>query len=173
MQDAKDEANRVIRELNGLGSKDLKKANELRNKLNADLKETESSQGLDLSVLLRLNNQETNKPSGQKLGNAKNSAKSNTHTKSSVHISNTSAYNGSPEINLIGENVDTAVMALDKYLDNCTMAHLKQVRVIHGKGTGKLREGIHNYLKKSKYVSSYRIAGYGEGDYGVTIVELK
>ena len=53
------------------------------------------------------------------------------------------------------------------------MAHLKQVRIIHGKGTGKLREGIHNYLKKSKYVASYRIAGFGEGDYGVTIAELK
>ena len=90
-----------------------------------------------------------------------------------MHIENTASKNISSEINLIGENVDTAVMALDKYLDNCTMAHLKQVRVIHGKGTGKLREGIHNYLKKSKYVSSYRIAGYGEGDYGVTIVELK
>ena len=173
LQDAKDEANKVIRELSGLSSKDLKKANELRNKLNEDLKKTESSKGLDLSVLLKLNNQETNKPSGQNLGNVKNSSQSNVHTKSSVHISNTSAYDVSPEINLIGENVDTAVMALDKYLDNCTMAHLKQVRVIHGKGTGKLREGIHNYLKKSKYVSSYRIAGYGEGDYGVTIVELK
>ena len=65
LQDAKDEANRVIRELNGLGSKDLKKANQLRNKLNSDLKETESNQGLDLSVLLKLNNQETNKPSGK------------------------------------------------------------------------------------------------------------
>ncbi len=173
LQDAKDEANKVIRELSGLSSKDLKKANQLRNKLNSNLKETESNQGLDLSVLLKLNNQETNKPSGQNLGNVKNSSQSNVHTKSSVHISNTSAYDVSPEINLIGENVDTAVMALDKYLDNCTMAHLKQVRVIHGKGTGKLREGIHNYLKKSKYVSSYRIAGYGEGDYGVTIVELK
>ena len=157
LQDAKDEANRVIRELSGLGSKDLKKANELRNKLNADLKETESSNGLDLSVLLKLNNQETNKPSG----------------KANVHIENTASMSISSEINLIGENVDTAIMSLDKYLDNCTMAHLKQVRVIHGKGTGKLREGIHNYLKKSKYVSSYRIAGYGEGDYGVTIVELK
>ena len=173
LQDAKDEANRVIKELSGLGSKDLKKANQLRNRLNSDLKETESNQGLDLSVLLKLNNQETNKPNEQKFENTKNSAQSKPHTKSSVHISNTSAYTVSPEINLIGENVDTAVMALDKYLDNCTMAHLKQVRVIHGKGTGKLREGIQNYLKKSKYVSSYRIAGYGEGDYGVTIVELK
>ena len=155
--DAKEEANRVIRELNGLGSKDLKKANQLRNKLNESLKDTESNQGLDLSVLLKLNHQEINKPTG----------------KNNVHIQNTASKNISSEINLIGENVDTAVAELDKYLDNCTMAHLKQVRIIHGKGTGKLREGIHNYLKKSKYVSSYRIAGFGEGDYGVTIAELK
>ena len=53
------------------------------------------------------------------------------------------------------------------------MANLKQVRVVHGKGTGKLRQGIHAYLKKSKYVDSFNIAGYGEGDYGVTIVNLK
>ena len=53
------------------------------------------------------------------------------------------------------------------------MAHLHQVRVVHGKGTGKLREGIHKYLKKSKYVDSFRIGSYGEGDYGVTIVNLK
>lgn len=155
--DAKEEANRVIRELNGLGSKDIKKANQLRNKLNESLKDTESNQGLDLSVLLKLNHQEINKPNG----------------KNNVHIQNTASKNISSEINLIGENVDTAVAELDKYLDNCTMAHLKQVRIIHGKGTGKLREGIHNYLKKSKYVSSYRIAGFGEGDYGVTIAELK
>ena len=155
--DAKEEANRVIRELNGLGSKDIKKANQLRNKLNESLKDTESNQGLDLSVLLKLNHQEINKPTG----------------KNNVHIQNTASKNISSEINLIGENVDTAVAELDKYLDNCTMAHLKQVRIIHGKGTGKLREGIHNYLKKSKYVSSFRIAGFGEGDYGVTIAELK
>lgn len=155
--DAKEEANRVLRELNGLGSKDIKKANQLRNKLNESLKDTESNQGLDLSVLLKLNHQEINKPNG----------------KNNVHIQNTASKNISSEINLIGENVDTAVAELDKYLDNCTMAHLKQVRIIHGKGTGKLREGIHNYLKKSKYVSSYRIAGFGEGDYGVTIAELK
>ena len=155
--DAKEEANKVIRELSGLGSKDLRRANQLRNKLNDSLKDTQSNKGLDLSVLLKLNHQETNKPSNNNY----------------VHIQNTASKTVSSEINLIGENVDTAIMALDKYLDNCSMAHLKQVRVIHGKGTGKLREGIHNYLKKSKYVSSYRIAGFGEGDYGVTIVELK
>ena len=53
------------------------------------------------------------------------------------------------------------------------MANLKIVRVVHGKGTGKLRQGVHDYLKKSKYVKSFRIASIGEGDYGVTIVELK
>ena len=53
------------------------------------------------------------------------------------------------------------------------MAHLHEVRVVHGKGSGKLRQGIHQYLKKSKYVKSFNIAGYGEGDYGVTIVHLK
>ena len=90
-----------------------------------------------------------------------------------VHINNTASKSVSPEINLLGENVDTAIEILDKYLDNCSLAHLKQVRVIHGKGTGKLREGIHSYLKKCKYVKQYRIAGFGEGDYGVTIVELK
>ena len=53
------------------------------------------------------------------------------------------------------------------------MAHLHTVRIVHGKGTGKLRDGIHSYLKKSKYVDSFHIAGFGEGDYGVTIVQLK
>lgn len=151
---AKEEANKVIKELN---SSDLKKANKLRNKLNEELKSTSSESALDLSGLLKLNNKEINKPTNN----------------SNVHISNSKSKNISTEINLIGENVDTAISCLDKYLDNACMAHLKQVRVIHGKGTGKLREGIHQYLKTAKYVNSYKIAGYGEGDYGVTIVELK
>ena len=155
--DAKEEANKIIRELSNIDNSDLKKANKLRDKLNENLKETETKSGVDLSVLLKLNNQETSKP----------------NNKNTVHISNSASKHVSSEINLLGENVDTAVNTLDKYLDNCSMAHLKQVRVIHGKGTGKLREGIHNYLKTSKYVKNFRIAGFGEGDYGVTIVELK
>ena len=154
---AKEEANRIIRELSNIDNSDLKKANKLRDRLNENLKETETQSGVDLSVLLKLNNQETSKP----------------NNKNTVHISNSASKHVSSEINLLGENVDTAVNTLDKYLDNCSMAHLKQVRVIHGKGTGKLREGIHNYLKTSKYVKNFRIAGFGEGDFGVTIVELK
>lgn len=83
------------------------------------------------------------------------------------------AFSVSPEINLLGKTVDEAVAELDKYLDDASLAHLSTVRVVHGKGTGALRTGIHNYLKRQKRVKSYRLGAFGEGDAGVTIVELK
>ena len=79
----------------------------------------------------------------------------------------------SPEINLLGKTVDEAVAELDKYLDDAILSHLNTVRVVHGKGTGALRKGIHEYLRRQKHVKSYRLAEFGEGDAGVTIVELK
>ena len=79
----------------------------------------------------------------------------------------------SPEINLLGKTVDEAIAELDKYLDDAYLAHLTPVRIVHGKGTGALRQGIHNYLKRLKYVKSYRLGAFGEGDAGVTIVEFK
>ncbi|NLJ97599.1 MAG: endonuclease MutS2 [Clostridiales bacterium] len=79
----------------------------------------------------------------------------------------------SPELNLIGKTVDEAIFELDKYLDDAYLAHLSQVTIIHGRGTGALRKGVHEYLKKSKYVKSYRIGGYNEGNTGATIVEFK
>jgi len=78
----------------------------------------------------------------------------------------------SPEINLLGKTVDEAVAELDKYLDDALLTHLNSVRVVHGKGTGALRKGIHEYLRRQKHVKSYRLAEFGEGDAGVTIVEL-
>lgn len=77
-----------------------------------------------------------------------------------------------PEINLLGMTVDEAVMELDKYLDDACLSHLDQVRVVHGKGTGALRKGVHEYLKRQSYVKSFRLGEFGEGDAGVTIVEL-
>lgn len=77
----------------------------------------------------------------------------------------------SPEINLLGKTVDEAVAELDKYLDDALLSHLNSVRVVHGKGTGALRKGIHEYLRRQKHVKSYRLAEFGEGDAGVTIVE--
>lgn len=82
------------------------------------------------------------------------------------------AKNIKPEINLLGLTVDEAVMELDKYLDDACLSHLNQVRIVHGKGTGALRKGIHEYLKRQSYVKSFRLGEFGEGDAGVTIVEL-
>ena len=72
------------------------------------------------------------------------------------------------EINLLGKTVDEAVAELDKYLDDASLAHLSSVRIVHGKGTGALRQGIHKYLKRQKHVKSFRL-----GDAGVTIAELR
>ncbi|HCI74108.1 MAG TPA: endonuclease MutS2, partial [Lachnospiraceae bacterium] len=79
----------------------------------------------------------------------------------------------STEINLLGMTVDEGVSALEKYLDDACMAHLETVRIVHGKGTGALRKGVHDYLRRQKRVASFRLGQYGEGDAGVTIVQLR
>ena len=79
----------------------------------------------------------------------------------------------SPEINLLGKTVDEACTELDKYLDDAALAHLEQVRIVHGKGTGALRAGVQKYLKRNKHVKSFRLGEFGEGDAGVTIATLK
>lgn len=78
----------------------------------------------------------------------------------------------SPEINVIGMNVDEACSALDKYLDDALLSHLKYVRIIHGRGTGALQKGIHAYLKKQPYIKSYHLAEYDDGGNAVTIVNF-
>ncbi len=79
----------------------------------------------------------------------------------------------STEINLLGQTVDEALASLDKYLDDAYLAHLPSVRVVHGKGTGALRKAVHSYLRRLKYVDSFRLGEFGEGDAGVTIVTFK
>ncbi len=79
----------------------------------------------------------------------------------------------STEINLIGKTVDEAIAVLDKYLDDAYLAHLPSVRIVHGKGTGALRNAVHSHLKRQKYVKSYHLGEYGEGDAGVTIADFK
>lgn len=79
----------------------------------------------------------------------------------------------SAEIKLLGMTVDEALAALDKYLDDAYLSSLPSVRVVHGKGTGALRNAVNAHLKKSSYVKSFHLAEYGEGDAGVTIVEFK
>lgn len=83
------------------------------------------------------------------------------------------SYSVSTEINLLGKTVDEALSLLDKYLDDAYLAHLPSVRIVHGKGTGALRNAVHNHLKRLKYVKDFRLGEYGEGDAGVTIVTFR
>ena len=79
----------------------------------------------------------------------------------------------STEINLIGKTTDEAIPLLDKYLDDAYLAHLPSVRIVHGKGTGALRNAVQAHLKRLKYVKSFHLGEFGEGDAGVTIAEFK
>ena len=166
---AKEKANETIKELSNMDKKDLSTANNLRNKLNNNLKElspVSSNDTLNLDALKALNNKFSLKNST--LSNNKKSNSSVTFAKGN----NFKAQNISSEINVIGMNVDEAIFVIDKYLDDCAIAKLSPVRIVHGKGTGKLREGIHKYLKTNSHVKSFRLGTFGEGEMGVTVVEL-
>ena len=89
------------------------------------------------------------------------------------HIGMSKSMTVSPEINLIGMTTDEAVPAMDKYLDDAYLAHLEEVRVIHGRGTGALRTAIHKELKRLKYVKEFRLGEYNEGGTGATVVVFK
>lgn len=88
-------------------------------------------------------------------------------------INKAKSKNISSEINLIGRTVDEAILLLDKYLDDAYLARLKEVRIIHGKGTGTLRDAIRKYLQNSKHVIEYREADYTEGGSGATVAVIK
>lgn len=79
----------------------------------------------------------------------------------------------SPEINVIGKNIEDACFVVDKYLDNAVLNGLQTVRIVHGKGTGTLKKGVQKFLKTHPHVKSYRLGTFGEGEDGVTVVELK
>jgi len=158
--DAKEEANEIISKLSKMQQSDIKKAEHLRNKLN-DSVNNSKAKGLDLSVLLSLNNK------------APETLAQSSKTNSKVNIKNNKAQTIKSEINVIGETVAVATEIIDQYLDSCYMAGLKECRIIHGKGTGKLRQGVHEFLKKSRYVDDYYTAGFTDGDIGATIVKLK
>ena len=81
--------------------------------------------------------------------------------------------NVSAELDLRGENIEDSIYILEKFLDDAVLSSLTQVRIIHGKGTGALRQGIHQYLRKQPRVESFALASYGEGDSGVTVVKLR
>ncbi len=100
-----------------------------------------------------------------------NNTKKSTSSVSYNSVSKTR--NAKSEINVIGLTVDDAIFVVDKFLDDCSLAKLETARIVHGKGTGKLREGIHKFLKSNPHVKSFRLGTYGEGEMGVTVIELK
>ena len=112
-------------------------------------------------------NGKKNRSSGKK-GGAENSG----WTSGGGYGTMTKSFSISPEINLIGKTTDEAIPELDKYLDDAYLAHLPQVRVIHGRGTGALKKAVHQFLRNCRHVASYRLGEFGEGGTGVTIVEF-
>ena len=90
-----------------------------------------------------------------------------------MSYSNNKAKAISSELNIIGLTVDEAIPFVDKYIDDCYMAGLEHARIVHGKGTGKLRAGVHSFLKRNPHVKSFRLGTFGEGEMGVTIVYFK
>ena len=122
------------------------------------------------------------KSDNSKLNNSKLDKNSSNKTNSTLNKNTYSSYgyadisktkNAKSEINVIGYNVDEAIFVIDKFLDDCSLAKLQTVRIVHGKGTGKLRNGIHKFLKTNPHVKSFRLGSFGEGEMGVTVVELK
>ena len=213
--DAKEEANRVIKQMNSLNSSDIKTANNLRNKLNKKIKNTSILENIshnttDSSKTLNIDDIKPNTEvfvktlgkNGTVLSNVSKSGdvqvqigimkmNININDLEKAHIDNnskvinqnqvkTSGYTSisksktvKSEINVIGLNVEEAIFVVDKFLDDCSLAKLQTVRIVHGKGTGKLKNGIHQFLKTNPHVKSFRLGTYGEGEMGVTVVELK
>lgn len=123
---------------------------------------------VDIKELKKSNNNMNNKEMNINNKNVNNCSSFNaTSTNSSFKIKNIS-----PEINIIGMTVDEAIPIIDKYLDDCYRVKLTPIRIIHGKGTGALRNGVHKYLKTNKIVTSFRLGTFGEGEMGITIVDL-
>ena len=77
------------------------------------------------------------------------------------------------EVDLRGMDAVEAICALSLYLDSAMRANLKSVRIIHGKGTGALRNAVHQELKRNKFIKTFRLGVYGEGEDGVTIAEFR
>jgi DNA mismatch repair protein MutS2 len=91
----------------------------------------------------------------------------------STQVEISKVLNISTQVDIRGANVDEAVEILGKFLDDAAIAGLSEVTVIHGKGTGMLRNGVHQYLKSNSHVKSYRLGKYGEGENGVTVVSMR
>lgn len=139
-------------------------------KTNVDIKylrKTENIIGKSTSVGKLNNNNNSNSSQNNSSNNGSNNSIYGT-SKTKINKTKTAK----TEINVIGLNVEEAIFVVDKFLDDSALAGLHSVRIIHGKGTGKLKNGIHKFLKSNPHVKSFRLGTFGEGEMGVTVVEL-
>lgn len=199
LEDAKQKVSIAIQEINNSDNNSLKNLNNIRNSLNASIKETitvssfenenisnisENEIHIGMPVLVKNLNQNgviTSLPNKSseiqvQIGNIKmmvnlsNIVKSNLINSIKEKSNSTSSYKtnkaktATTEINVIGYNVEEAIFVIDKYLDDCSLANLKTARIVHGKGTGTLRKGIHAFLKTNSHVKNFRLGTYGEGE---------
>lgn len=121
----------------------------------------------DLSALISAPDAHNTKRTGAKSGSGKR--------EDNVQVAKNLAPKPMPslELNVIGKTVQEALPDVEAFLDAAVLANLEEVRIVHGVGTGKLRAGIHDFLKKQKNVAEFRLGKYGEGETGVTIVKIK
>lgn len=131
------------------------------------------SKSNDVQVQVGMLKMNINIESLEKAHEDSNSKVSANIEKNSSYTSISKSRTAKSEINVIGLTVEEATFVVDKFLDDCSLAKLQTVRIIHGKGTGKLKNGIHQFLKTNPHVKSFRIGTYGEGEMGVTVVKLK
>lgn len=195
---AKEEVEEIIKEINK--KNDRNEANNIKNKLNEEIKTLKIQKNtiksntrkedlkLGMKVYIGSINEEgtiikISKKIRVQIGIAKTDfniddifIRNNTEELKKVNIERKEIKlkkNVPTEINVIGLTVDEAIPIIDKFLDDCSMTSMKNARIVHGKGTGKLRHGIQQYLKTHPHVKKYRNGTFGEGEMGVTIVELK
>jgi len=175
LRDAREEAQRILLEAKGTADETIRSINRITQDSGLSKKlekeRTRLREGLKKTQAPMPEPEEGELDAAAKLlrawgGGGTDTAEPRRHT---THVKSQSI---SPEINLIGKNVDEACAELDKYLDDALIAHLPRVRIIHGRGTGALRAGIHAYLKKQRFVKNFHLAEFDDGGQAITIVEF-
>ena len=140
-------------------------------KTNVDIKYLQKPENIGKSTSVgKLNNNSNSSKNNSSNNGSKNNSSNSIYGTSKTKINKTKT--AKTEINVIGLNVEEAIFVVDKFLDDSALAGLHSVRIIHGKGTGKLKNGIHKFLKSNPHVKYFRLGTFGEGEMGVTVVEL-
>ena len=175
LREAREEAQRILSEAKDTADDTIKQINKIKydSGINKALEKQRSRIREGLKKTETIMPEDAGEDALTRLKKAWISGNGNTPQEPERHTSHIKSNTISYEINVIGKNVDEACSELDKYLDDALLAHLNYVRIIHGRGTGALKKGIHSYLKRLKFVKSCHAAEFDDGGEAVTVVEFK